>query len=506
MQRSHPAARRADPGVWSGDVTFRKVLIANRGEIAVRVQGACRELGIPTVAIYTEDDSDSLHVSRADEAILVEPGPREGYLDPDQITEAAVRTGADAVHPGYGYLSEQPALPLALRQRNIAFIGPSPRTIEVMGDNLTARTVAESAGLPVVPASPALAGLRDAAQWADRIGYPVVLRARAAGEGRKCWKAGSAQALETALRQTTPDDCGADAGGRRIYLEKFVPEPKHIEIQVACDKRGNRVQLGERDCSIRRRNRKLIEITPSLALGEKARRDLGEAALRLCAALEYDTVGGVEFLVDGDGRFFFSRMTTRLGTGHAVTELVTGVDLVKEMIRAAAGQPLSFSREDVSPRGFAIECRIHAQDPRRNFSRSTGRITRYLSPGGIGVRLDSSLHAGCEALADVEPLISKLSVWGRDWDEALARMSRALHEYVIRGLQTTVPFCEKLVADPDFRAGRFTTHLMEEKIDAFRYPEPVEPLDPFFVSGAALFAHFLAGGLPTASVHPGGEQ
>lgn len=485
---------------------FRKVLIANRGEIAIRIQGACRELGIPTVAIYTEDDSDSPHVSRADEAILVEPGPREGYLDPDQITEAAVRTGADAVHPGYGYLSDHPALPLVLCRRDIAFIGPSARTIEVMGDNLTARQIAESAGVPVVPASPVLTGFRDAAQWAERIGYPVVLRAGAACEGRKCWKAESAQALETALRQAAPDDCSADAGGRRIYLEKFVPDPKHIEIQVVCDKRGNRVQLGERDCSIRRRNRKLIAIAPSLALDDAARRELGEAALRLCAALEYDSVGGVEFLVDGDGRFFFSRMTTRLEAEHPVTEHVTGVDLVKEMVRAAAGYPLSFSQQDISPRGFAIECRIHAEDPRRNFSPSTGRITRYLSPGGIGVRLDSCLHAGCEVLADVEPLISKLSVWGRDWDEALARMSRALQEYVIRGLQTTLPFCEKLVADPDFRAGRFTTHLMEEKIDAFQYPDPVEPLDPFFVSGAVLFAHFLAGGLPTASVHPGGEE
>jgi acetyl/propionyl-CoA carboxylase alpha subunit len=487
-------------------VTFRKVLIANRGEIAIRVQAACRELGIPTVAIYTEDDSDSLHVSGADEAILIEPGPRAGYLDPDQIAEAAVRTGADAVHPGYGHLADQPSLSLALGQRNVAFIGPTPRTIDIMGDNLTARTVAQLAGVPVVRASPILTGVRDAAQWADRLGYPVVVRTGAAGDGQKCWRATSPGALENALREATRDDGGAGAGGRRIYLEKFVPEPRHIEIQVACDKRGNRVHLGERDCSIQRRNRKLVEIAPSLVLGEKARRELGSAALRLCAALQYDSVGGVEFLVDGDGRFFFSRMTTRLEAGHAVTELVTGVDLVKEMIRAAAEEPLSVSQEDISPRGVAIGCRIHAEDPRRNFFRSTGRITRYLSPGGVGVRLDSCLHAGCEVSADSEPLVSRLSAWGRDWDEALARMSRALREYTIRGLQTTVPFYEKLIADPDFRAGRFTSHLMEEKIDAFRYPEPVEPLDPFFVSGAALFAHFLAGGLPTASVHPGGEE
>ncbi|MBI5441804.1 MAG: acetyl-CoA carboxylase biotin carboxylase subunit [Deltaproteobacteria bacterium] len=484
---------------------FRKVLVANRGEIAIRIIRACRELGLSTVAIFTEPDSEAPHVTKADEAILVEPGPRAGYLDADQIAEVARKVGADAVHPGYGFLSEKSALPRALQARGISFIGPNVRGIEAMGDKVEARSIAEAAGVPLVPASPILDDPEEAAAWAERIGFPVMLKAAAGGGGKGMRIVRSSSELGSSFGLSASEALKSFGDGR-VYLEKFIEEPKHIEIQVACDKHGNRVHLGERDCSIQRRHQKLIEIAPSLVLSEEKRAEMGQVALSLCKAVGYDSVGTVEFLLDRDGRYYFLEMNTRIQVEHTVTELVTGIDLVREMIRVAAGEPLSFSQDEVCLRGFAIECRINAEDPRKNFVPSPGRITRYLSPGGFGVRLDSCIHAGYEVAPFFDPLLSKLCVWGRTWDEALARISRALGEYVIRGIQTTVPFYEKLVKDPDFRAGRFTTHFMEEKINSFQYPDPVEPLDPFFISGVALFAHYLTGGLPTTLAHPGGDQ
>jgi pyruvate carboxylase subunit A len=474
---------------------FRKILIANRGEIAVRIHRACRELGIATVAIYTEHDSQSVHVSKCDEAVLVGPGPRGGYLDAEQIAEAAERVGADAVHPGYGFLSEKSALPLALAARGIGFIGPNVAAIKAMGDKVEARRVAERANVPVVPASPTLADTEEALTWADKIGYPVMLKAVAGGGGKGMRVIESRAEFEAAFARAGSEALKSFGDGR-MYVEKFIAEPKHIEIQVMCDRHGNRVHLGERDCSIQRRHQKLIEIAPSLVLDERLRAEMGETALALCREVGYDSAGTLEFLMEPDGRFFFLEMNTRIQVEHTVTELVTGIDLVGEMIRVAAGEVLSFRQEDVALRGHAIECRINAEDPRHGFMPSPGRITRYLSPGGIGVRLDSCIYSGYEVLPHFDPLISKLSVWGRTWDEALNRMSRALGEYVIRGIQTTVPFYQKVIEDPEFRDGKFSTKFLETRIDDIRYPDPVEPLDPFFRAGAALFAHCLAAGVP----------
>ncbi|MHB8762868.1 MAG: acetyl-CoA carboxylase biotin carboxylase subunit [Deferrisomatales bacterium] len=474
---------------------FRKVLIANRGEIAVRIHRACRELGVATVAIFTEQDSHSVHVSKADEAMLVEPGPRQGYLDARQIAELARRVGADAVHPGYGFLSEKAALPLALAEQGVGFIGPHVGAIQTMGDKLEARRVAEGAGVPLIPAAPVLADPDEALRWADRIGYPVMLKAAAGGGGKGMRVVKDPGELRPAFGLAS-SEAQKSFGDGRMYLEKFIEDPKHIEIQVLCDRHGNRVHLGERDCSIQRRHQKLIEVAPAPTLTPELRAEMGRVALRLCEAVGYDSVGTLEFLLDRHGRYYFLEMNTRIQVEHTITELVTGVDLVQEMIRSAAGEVLSLRQEDVALRGYAIECRINAEDPRRGFLPSPGRITRYLSPGGFGVRLDSCIYSGYEVLPHFDPMISKLSVWGRTWDEAVRRMARALGEYVIRGIETTVPFYQQILADPEFRAGRFTTDYLEQKLGSIRYPDPVEPLDPFFLAGAALFAHCLAAGAP----------
>ncbi|MBI5446551.1 MAG: acetyl-CoA carboxylase biotin carboxylase subunit [Deltaproteobacteria bacterium] len=474
---------------------FRKVLIANRGEIAVRIMRACHELGIETVAIHTEADAHAVHVAKADEAILVEPGPRAGYLDAEQIAEAARKAGADAVHPGYGFLSENPSLSRALTARGITLIGPHVRAIEAMGDKVEARRIAEAARVPLIPASPVLADAGEAMEWAERIGYPIMLKAAGGGGGKGMRVLRAPSDLGPAFGLTT-SEAQKSFGDGRVYLEKFIQEPKHIEIQVACDRHGNRVHLGERDCSIQRRHQKLIEIAPSLVLDQARRNEMGRMALQLCEAVAYDSVGTLEFLLDQDGRYYFLETNTRIQVEHTITELVTGVDLVQEMIRIAAGEPLSFGQEDIALRGYAIECRINAEDPRRGFLPSPGTITRYLSPGGVGVRLDTCIHGGCEVLPYFDPLVAKLSVWGRTWDETLRRLGRALDEYVIRGIETTIPLYRQIVQDPDFRFGRFTTYFMEEKIEHLRYPDPVEPLDPFFTAGAVLFAHCMRGRLP----------
>ena len=484
---------------------FNKVLIANRGEVAVRIIRACRELGIGTVAIYTEQDSESVHVSKADEAILVEPGPRAGYLDYEQIAEVARKAGADAVHPGYGFLSEKSTLPKALAAKGIGFIGPNVRAIESMGDKVEARKIATEAGVPLVPASPILADANEALDWADRIGFPIMLKAAAGGGGKGMRMIRTAADLAPAYALSS-SEAKKSFGDGRMYMEKFIEEPKHIEIQVICDKHGNRAHLYERDCSIQRRHQKLIEIAPSLVLDDDRRREMGEVALKLCEAVGYDSAGTLEFLMDRDGRYYFLEMNTRIQVEHTVSEMVTGIDLVQEMIRVAAGEKLSFTQDEVVLRGYAIECRINAEDPRRNFIPSPGRITRYLSPGGPGVRLDSCIYAGYEVLPYFDPLISKLCVWGRTWDEALRRMARALDEYVIRGIQTSVPGYQKIIEDPDFRAGKFTTYFMEEKIDSFKYLDQGEPLDPFFLAGAALFAHYMTGSLPESVAHLGGSE
>ncbi|TLN12057.1 ATP-grasp domain-containing protein, partial [bacterium] len=457
---------------------------------------ACKELGIQTVAIYTEQDSHSVHVTKADEAILVGPGPRGGYLDAAQIAEVAASCGADAVHPGYGFLSEKPILSKELAKKGIKLIGPNVRAIETMGDKVEARKVAIAAGVPVIPAAPVLSTLEEAIHWAKEIGYPVMLKAVAGGGGKGMRVIRNDSEMKDGFTMASSEAQKSFADGR-MYLERFIEEPRHIEIQVICDSHGNRAYLGERDCSIQRRHQKLIEIAPSLVLTPEKRKEMGEVALSLCKEVGYDSAGTLEFLLEPDGRYYFLEMNTRIQVEHTVSEMVTGIDLVREMIRSAAGEELSFRQEDVTLHGYAIECRINAEDPLNNFMPSPGKITRYLSPGGFGVRLDSCIYSGYEVLPYFDPMISKLCVWGRSWEETLDRLGRALDEYVIRGIQTTIPFYRRIIEDKDFRAGNFTTHFLEEKSDSFTYPEPSEPMDPFFLAGAALLAHCIAFGTPT---------
>ncbi|MEJ5329598.1 MAG: acetyl-CoA carboxylase biotin carboxylase subunit [Desulfobaccales bacterium] len=467
---------------------FRKVLIANRGEIAIRIIRACKELGIPTVAIYTEHDANALHIVKADQAISVSPGPLAGYLDFAQIIEVAKWAGADAIHPGYGFGAENWQFAQACAEAGITFIGPPPEAIREMGDKVRARELMAAAGVPIIPGSPVITQPEEAREHAARIGFPLLVKAKGGGGGRGMRLVWTEEEMLDSL-EGARREAGRAFGDEGIYLEKFIEEPKHIEIQIVGDTQGRLVHLGERDCSIQRRHQKLIEIAPSLVLTPEKRQEMGEVAKKAAASLGYFSLGTMEFLVDKYLNFYFLEMNTRVQVEHPITELITGIDLVKEQIRVAAGEPLSFTQEEVSLRGYAIECRINAEDPRNNFFPSPGRITRYYSPGGVGVRLDGCVFGGYEVPPYFDPLLSKLCVWGRTWEEALARMDRALGEYVIRGIKTTIPFYRRLLQDEEFRAGTFTTDFLERKLPELTYEDVVEPWDRFYVASAALFCH-----------------
>ncbi|WP_134683173.1 acetyl-CoA carboxylase biotin carboxylase subunit [Brevibacillus migulae] len=441
---------------------FQKVLIANRGEIAVRIIRACRELGIQSVAVYSEADRDALHVKLADEAYCIGPtASKESYLNMANIMSVATKVGVDAVHPGYGFLAENADFAEICAACNITFIGPDPESITKMGDKSTAKDTMKRAGVPTVPGTEGLIdSITEAVQTAREIGYPVMVKATAGGGGRGMRVAVNDEDLEKAIRQAQ-NEAKTAFGNPGVYLEKFVEGPRHVEIQVMGDKQGNVVYLGERDCSIQRRHQKLIEEAPSPALSEELRRQMGEAAVAAAKAVNYHGAGTVEFLLDKYGKFYFMEMNTRIQVEHPVTELVTGIDLIKEQIMVAAGHPLSFTQEDVKLNGWAIECRINAENPAKNFMPSPGRITEYLAPGGFGVRVDSAAFSGYSIPPYYDSMIAKLIVWGKTRQEAIDRMKRALDEFVVGGISTTIPFHRKMMEHEVFISGHFDTKFLD---------------------------------------------
>ena len=439
---------------------FKKVLIANRGEVAVRIIRACREMGIPTVAVYSEADANSLHVSLATEAYCI--GPNESaksYLNIPAIISAALISGADAIHPGYGFMSERADFAQICAQHNIKFIGPSPESMQLMGDKATARKTMMSKNVPITPGTGIITDIEEAKKQAEKFGYPVIVKATAGGGGKGMRVANNAQELEqniTLCRQ----EAEKFFGNPDVYMEKFLVNPRHIEVQIIADKFGNVIHLGERDCSIQRRHQKLVEEAPSPAVSEDIRRKLGDAAVRAAQAANYEGVGTIEFLLDRDKNFYFMEMNTRLQVEHGITEMISNIDIVREQINIAAGNPLSVKQSDVKLYGHAIECRINAEDPDRNFLPAPGEINGYITPGGFGVRVDSHVYSGYKIPPYYDSLISKVMTWAPTREEARRRMYRALKEYVITGVKTTLPFYQELIEDEVFIGGNFDTGFM----------------------------------------------
>lgn len=438
---------------------FKKILIANRGEIACRVIRACREMKVGTVAVYSDADKDALHVRMADEAYNVGASPSsESYLRWEKILEVAKKTGAEAIHPGYGFLSENAEFVREVKKAGIVFIGPPAESMEAMGGKISARKIAIAAGVPVVPGTTEpLGSYEDAAETAASFGYPVMLKASAGGGGKGMRLVESESGLRSAL-ETAQSEARSSFGDDAVYVEKAIVRPRHIEIQIFSDTYGNHVHLGERECSIQRRHQKVIEEAPSPINSPELRAEMGACAVMVAKAVDYVGAGTVEFLVsDLDRSFYFLEMNTRLQVEHPVTELVTGIDLVREQIRVAWGEKLSFTQDEIKLTGHAIECRVYAEDPENNFLPSPGRITRLRLPQGPGVRDDGGVYEGSEVSIYYDPMISKFAVYGKDRAEAIDRMRRALAEYEVGGIRTTLPFFREVLVDEEFIAGRLDT-------------------------------------------------
>ncbi|MGO0122723.1 acetyl-CoA carboxylase biotin carboxylase subunit [Desulfothermobacter acidiphilus] len=444
---------------------FKKVLIANRGEIALRILRACREMGLKTVVAYSEADRESLPVRLADEAVCIGPPPAsQSYLNITNILSAAEVTGADAIHPGYGFLAESAHFAEICSTCGLTFIGPPLEALEKMGAKALARQTVAAAGVPVVPGSEAVVTeIKEAQRLAAELGYPVLIKASAGGGGRGMRVVHTPAELEKSLA-AAQSEAEAAFGNPEVYLEKYLEEPRHIEFQIIGDKYGRVLYLGERDCSIQRRNQKLLEEAPSTALTPKLRQRMGEAAVKAAQAVGYHSVGTVEFLLDKHGNFYFIEMNTRIQVEHPVTEMVTGWDLVKEQIRLANGEKLRCTQEEVRLSGWAIECRINAEDPERQFTPSPGRISAYLPPGGPGVRVDSAVYPGYTIPPYYDSLIAKLIVWGRDREEAIVRAERALEEFIIEGVSTTITFHLKVLRNAFFRRGEIYTNFVQRRI------------------------------------------
>ncbi len=478
---------------------FDKILIANRGEIAVRIIRACQELGVATVAVHSQADREALHTFLADQAVEIgPPPPTESYLDGARILEAARRTGCQAIHPGYGFLAENPAFAQAVQDAGLVFIGPDPEAMRVMGSKTAARAAMQAAGVPVIPGfqeSQEDAALLAAAQ---ELGFPVLVKAVAGGGGKGMrfvdGPAELPQALESARREAQNA-----FGDPRIYLEKALHRPRHVEFQILGDRQGRVVHLFERECSVQRRHQKIVEETPSPLLDQALRQEMGQAAVAAAQAVGYVNAGTVEFLVDEERRFHFLEMNTRLQVEHPITEMVTGLDLVKLQLRIAAGEPIPFRQEELSQRGHALECRIYAEDPAQGFLPALGRVLRLVEPTGPGVRVDSGITSGDEVSRFYDPMLAKLIVLGQDRAEALARMQRALQEYAVLGeVITNIPFLQDVIAHPVFQRGEATTDFVERHFPAWQPPSP-EPPDEVLVAGA--LAQLLA---PGVSGPPGG--
>ncbi|MBE6467631.1 MAG: acetyl-CoA carboxylase biotin carboxylase subunit [Alphaproteobacteria bacterium] len=439
---------------------FEKILIANRGEVALRIHRACREMGIKTVAVHSEADANAMHVRLADEAVCIGPArSAESYLNKSAIISAAIITGADAIHPGFGFLSENADFAEMVEEHGITFIGPKPEQIRLMGDKLRAREAAISSGLPVIPGSPALQNIDEAREWAKKIGYPIIIKAKAGGGGKGMKVAFNESDIETAYTMARAE-AKASFTSDEVYMEKYLQNPRHIEVQILADSFGNVVHLGERDCSIQRNNQKVIEETPSPALNQKQRDEIGEIARSAVEKIGYSSAGTLEFLFE-DGRFYFLEMNTRLQVEHPITEAVTGIDIVREQIRIANGAKLGYSQEDISFNGCAIECRINAEDP-STFAPNPGKITEWHAPGGLGVRVDSEIYSGYSIPPYYDSMIAKLIVSGKNRNAALMRLHRTLEEFVIDGIKTTIPLHQRIISQSDFINGIYDIHWLEK--------------------------------------------
>jgi pyruvate carboxylase subunit A len=468
---------------------FKKILVANRGEIAMRIIRACRELGIRTVAIYAECESTAIYVKKADESYLIGPGPVQGFLNMQAIVDLAKRAGADGIHPGYGFLSENAEFAYLCETSGIAFIGPSPQAIARMGNKVEARTIAREAGVPIVPGTEG--GITDpseAIRFGERIGYPIMVKASMGGGGRGLRVVRTAEDLLAHMESARREALSAFGDGE-VFLEKYIEGPHHIEFQILADKHGHIIHLGERDCSIQRRHQKLIEIAPSLVLTKELRAQMGEAAIAIAKAVNYDNAGTIEFLLDRDRQYYFIEMNTRIQVEHTITEQITAIDLVRAQITVAAGQPLEICQEDVTLQGHAIQCRINAEDPRNQFRPCTGTVTAYYSPGGIGVRIDGAVYKDYTLPPYYDALLAKLVVRGRTWEETVSRAHRSLEEYVLRGIKTTIPFMLRIMEDQDFQEGRFDTSYLDTHPDLFNYEESVDPEDLVVAISAAIVAY-----------------
>lgn len=441
---------------------FKKVLIANRGEIAVRIIRACREIGIPTVAIYSQADANSLHVRLATEAYCIGPAQSaKSYLSIPAIISAALVSGADAIHPGYGFMSERADFAEICEKHGIKFIGPTSEAMRKMGDKATARKTMIENNVPVTPGTGILKTPQEVKEFAKKAGYPIILKATAGGGGKGMRIVRSDDEVETNMNL-----CQSEAqnffGNPDVYAEKYLENPRHIEVQILGDQYGNVVHLGERDCSIQRRHQKLLEEAPSPAIDEATRKEMGAAAVRAAKAINYEGAGTCEFLLDHDGKWYFMEMNTRIQVEHCVTEMISNVDLVREQIMVASGEPLDFTQDDIILRGHAIECRINAENPAKDFMPNPGQITGYVTPGGFGVRVDSHAYQDYKIPPYYDSMIGKLICWGRTRNEARRRMYRALKEYVITGVETTIPFHQAIIEDPVFMSGNFNTGFIED--------------------------------------------
>lgn len=441
---------------------FRKVLIANRGEIAVRIIRACRELGLPTVAIYSQADANSLHVRLATEAYCIGPAQSaKSYLSIPAIISAAIVSGADAIHPGYGFMSERADFAEICEKHGIKFIGPTAQAMRKMGDKATARKTMIENDVPVTPGTGILKTVEEVKEFAHKAGYPIILKATAGGGGKGMRVVRCDDEVETNFNL-----CQSEAqnffGNPDVYAEKFLENPRHIEVQILGDQYGNVVHLGERDCSIQRRHQKLLEEAPSPAIDEATRKEMGAAAVRAAKAINYEGAGTCEFLLDHDGKWYFMEMNTRIQVEHCVTEMISNIDLVREQILVASGEKLDFTQDDIILRGHAIECRINAENPDKDFMPNPGTITGYVTPGGFGVRVDSHAYQDYKIPPYYDSMIGKLICWGRTRNEARRRMYRALKEYVITGVETTIPFHQAIIEDPVFMSGKFNTGFIED--------------------------------------------
>lgn len=443
---------------------IKKVLIANRGEIAVRIIRACKELGLETVAVYSEADEDSLHVQLADEAYRIGPtASKDSYLNVTNIMSIATLTDVDAIHPGYGFLAENADFAEICEECNVTFIGPSPEAIQKMGIKDVARDTMKNANVPIVPGSDGIIqSEEEAIKLAREIGYPVIIKATAGGGGRGIRVAHNEEELINGLR-ITQEEAEIAFGNPGVYLEKFIENFRHVEIQILADQHGNVVHLGERDCTIQRRLQKLIEETPSPVITEEIRKQMGEASIQAAKAVNYVGAGTIEYIFDLDeNKFYFMEMNTRIQVEHPVTEMVTGVDLIKEQIKIANNEKLSFSQEEITFNGWAIECRINAEDPYKNFLPSPGKVNVYLPPGGMGVRIDSAVYQGYEISPFYDSMVAKVISHANTREEAIKRMHRALDEFVIDGIQTTIPFHKQIMEHEVFKAGKFNTNFLRD--------------------------------------------